>query len=148
MMRVRPTEIAFLAGVIALTSAPMFGCVAVDGGAVEFRWVLRDRAGEPLECDQTPIASVRLVLSGQDANNKNHNPCVDKAYCEPHCDTHIGTTEFAIPPGRYQMQLQPLDAQKRALKLTDGVDVAAAVLREVSHGEVTDLNVHLIVVGQ
>lgn len=123
------------------------GCVTIEGGAVEARWVLRNTRGVAVDCadEVAQIAAIRFALlpvaSGDD-------PCAVGDACRFSCRSGVGTTPFVIPAGRYAISLRPLDADGEALALEDGVQVPAAILREVRLGELTNLNVNLIIVDR
>lgn len=133
--------------ILTLLLAATNGCVAIDGGAVEGRWVLRNAEGQEVSCsnDSARIAAIRFVLEPQDGGE---DPCASSGNCKFSCRLGVGTTPFVIPSGMYAMSLGALDEADTPLGLEDGVTVPAALLRTVRFGQVTNLNVSLIIVDR
>lgn len=123
------------------------GCIQIEGGAVEARWVLRTPSGNAVTCqdDRARIDWVRFVLSPQP---EGVDPCFDDERCAFSCDRGVGTTPFFIADGDYAIALQPLDAEEIPLTEQDGVSVPAPLIRQVRAGQSTSLFVNLIVVDR
>jgi hypothetical protein len=124
------------------------GCIEIDGGAVEARWVLRTNSGIALTCDddRARIDAIRFILDLQNEEANGADPCGDDPRCEFRCERGVGTTPFFIPDGMYAISLQVLDANATALGPRDGVIVPSALVRQVRTGQLTNLNVNLIIV--
>jgi hypothetical protein len=122
----------------------VIGCVDVDGGAVEARWDLRDISGMRIDCQKAAIAKMGFALVPE----LGADPCAQEARCTFSCERGVGTTPFIIPEGEYAMTIQAVDAEGRVLGLVDGVTAPAAVVRQVVTGQLTDLNVNLIIVSR
>lgn len=129
------------------TLALAAGCVPIDGGAVEARWVLRNVGGIAVSCDasEAQISAIRFELVPQDSGD---DPCLDERSCRFPCDSGVGTTHFVIPEGRYAISLRPLDATGEPLTTQDGIQVPAPIIREVRAGQITNLNANLIIVNR
>jgi|GEM_PF-6411065 hypothetical protein len=152
MMKLFSTYVIGVTGIIGLSA-----CVAIDGGAVEVGWQLRNASTEVpsrhLDCSETSFDSVRLELQPSDstlASPCTTAPCSETNCCLFRCDQEIGVTGFVIPPGHYSMQITATLAenqgQERSLESSNGVTTPAPVVREVRTGEVTALGVNLIIV--
>lgn len=135
-----------------LTIALSSGCVQIDGGAVEVRWDLqyggRDctsgtlcRRGNRISCLTAQVGAVQLRLSPSDGQS---DPC-DSERCRFGCDRKVGTTTFFVPEGEYAMSLIVLDQDMAEIPI-DEVSVPAPLVRQVREGELTNLNVNLIIV--
>ena len=144
------------------------GCVEVDGGALEVRWDIRDEDVGRINCDiarqRVGLASLRLSAvpltdtpssadggSSSDGSAGANDLCAVDDRCTFACDTAgddvlLGITPFFLPGGRYLIRSVGLDGDGSALTSARGLVTPAAVVRQVNSGEVTDLNVNLIVV--
>jgi hypothetical protein len=117
--------------------------VAVNGGAVELAWTVRTEDGRPVVNPATQgIASVRLCL--QDCAVMDGSLCTGETLCPFQTfpfDRFRGATDFAIAPGRKKLwiTLGCTDSQVTAV-----VTVPEPLLREVTKGDVTELNALLI----
>lgn len=123
------------------------GCIEIEGGAVEARWVLRTPSGNAVTCqdERARIDWVRFVLSPRP---EGADPCFDDERCAFSCERGVGTTPFFIPEGEYAISLQPLDVDQNPLSEQDGVSVPAPLIRQVRTGQSTSLFVNLIVVDR
>lgn len=141
-----------LAALLALTGA-WGGCVEVDGGALEARWDLRDGRGARIGCPGARQAvgldqmELRLTPVGG-----GDDPCAGDERCRFVCDQSadnilLGQTPFFVPDGEYAISSRGLKQDGTPLSPSDGVVAPSAVVRRVVSGEVTDLNVNLIIVS-
>ena len=140
-------------------------CEAVNGGSVEIRWDIRNVRGERIGCDSDGDqkgARQRLKLERLYFQLKltpqggGEDPCRTGDACRFECTTGAneilpGTTPFTIPEGEYLMTSQavgyaPGSPTALILAAEQGVVAPPQVLRTVSEGEITDLNVNLIIV--
>ena len=130
-----------------------FSCVQVDGGAVEAGWDLRfpdgrrtDDDGNSVSCTQTGMDRMVLVLQPMAGGV---DPCVGQSHCQFSCSSQgVGTTDFVIPPAEYSISLHVVDKAGKSLASVDGVVTPGPVVRQVSTGEITSLNVNLIIVSR
>ncbi len=127
------------------------GCVDVQGGAIEARWDIRNKLGERIGCAKAEqnvgLSTLRFKLEpaggGQD-------PCDGDSRCLFSCtgaegDVVLGSTPFFVPEGNYAISTLCLDATGAALTPSNGVISPSPVVRTVWEGEVTDLDVNLII---
>ena len=118
-------------------------CVAVDGGAVELEWTVRTEDALPTSCQTEAIATVSLCV--QDCDQVTGGACTGAEIC-PYasfsCDRLHGATGFTIPPGRKALRITATCADGRAAQAR----VPEPVVRDVSEGNVTELNALLIAV--
>ena len=137
----------------------MSGCVSIDGGAVEARWDLQfggdtctaPGASDPLcqrghrvSCALGNVGFVEVVL---DALSGHEDPCDrEGAPCRFSCEDLVGTTTFFIPEGDYAISLRARDRAGVALGPGDGIALPAPVVRQILKGELTNLDVNLIIV--
>jgi hypothetical protein len=123
------------------------GCADVRGGAVEARWFLRNGQGEIKECAELKIQSVRCVLEPVAGGP---DPCASEASCLFECTRTLAgaVTGFVIPEGSYGIALGVVDQDGQLLGPQDGVAAPAPVVRQVREGQVTGLNVNLIIVDR
>ena len=144
--------VAATIGTMGLVSA---GCNTIDGGAVEGRWVVRDSQGRPLECENTPMAFIRLAMrpiagEGDPCTRQSPaaNSCGPNGCCAFDCVGRdgVGATPFVIPEGDYAIVLEPLDSNRMVLGPQDGIIVPPTTIRTVTSGAVTNLNVSLVIV--
>ena len=109
------------------------GCVDINGGAVELRWEIGQVDGSKTTCGETQVARVRLCATPEDGGAALCNDWL--------CSDYQGATAFDIPSGRYALSIAPL--------CTDGSTPSAAVpapiVRDISNGDVAQLNTLLIV---
>jgi len=125
--------------------ATLGGCVDIEGGAIEARWTLRNGQGERLRCDDPAVgaSTVRLrLLPEPDGDDR----CAELAYCRFACTDELAVTPFVIPQGTYAIGIELLTAEGRALGPADGVRTPALLLRRVATGELTSLNVSLVLI--
>ncbi|MBK8481599.1 MAG: hypothetical protein IPL40_10535 [Proteobacteria bacterium] len=129
--------------VVALVA--LDGCVAINGGAIEARWTLRNAQGERLRCDDPAVTvdKVRLRLLPEPSGDDS---CATADYCRFDCSDEVGVTPFVIPAGTYATGIELLAADGRALGPSAGVRTPALLLRQVAVGELTNLNVSLVLI--
>lgn len=128
-------------------------CVAVDGGAVEAGWDLRfpdgrrtDDNGDSVSCSKSGLAQMALTLTPVDGGD---DPCADIESCRFPCSSQgVGTTDFQIPPGEYAISLEVLDASGAPQGPESGIVSPGPVVRDVVLGQITSLNVNLIIVDR
>lgn len=150
-------------GLLAVT-----GCAQVDGGAVEIRWDIRDANGGRIGCDgDVDDKGARQVLKLDrlyfrlevtQTTGEQKDLCQGDDRCQFECtasttEIMVGTTPFFIPPGDFLIgsHAEGVATGASDLKtLGPAQDVVAPrpVLRQVMQGQVTDLNVNLIIVGR
>lgn len=151
------TKRALAIFVTLVTAGPsLSACVAIDGGAVEVGWQLRDANAEAqirhLNCSETSFDSVRLLLLPIDPSALTEEDpcastlCVGGDCCLFRCAQESGVTGFVIPPGHYSMAIRATTPEGVVLESNDGITTPAPVVREVRVGEVTALGVNLIIV--
>jgi hypothetical protein len=116
-------------------------CVAIDGGAVELAWTVRTEDARRTDCATQGIATVNLCLRGCDV--VVNGACTGTTQCPllsfP-CDRSHGATDFSISPGRKELWITASCASGQ----TADVQVPESIIRDVSKGEVTQLNALLI----
>ncbi len=139
-------------------------CQPVEGGAVEIRWDIRNVKGERIGCDgDSEDRGARQVLKMDRLyfqlrllpTGGNEDPCLVGDDCRFECTTGPseilpGTTPFTIPEGEYLMTSYAwgysATAGTRLFAAEQGVVAPPPVQRRVAEGEITDLNVNLIIV--
>ena len=110
------------------------GCVDINGGAVELRWEIRQTDGNKTDCSDTLVAEVQLCATPVDS--------VGSGYCEQWtCSDYQGSTGFSIVPGRYALAIKPVCADGS----TALASVPDAIVRDISNGNVAELNTLVIV---
>ena len=148
---------------MALCFALLPGCVDVQGGAIEARWDIRNKLGERIGCEKaaktTRLAKLHFKLTpivGAD------DPCCIKpAQTAGQCDTRdgrctftcegaegdmvLGSTPFMVPEASYAISTEVLDNADEPLTPADGVISPSPIVRFVREGEVTDMDVNLII---
>jgi hypothetical protein len=139
-------RILFLAVALAADS-----CVSIDGGAVEASWLVVGVDGHAItrcDCADPRIDSVRLKLVGVSGGVNGTEPCRDRGSCRFSCERRTGATPFDIPPGEYLMSLVAVDAAGQDLDAGERRVLAPApVLRDVVHGQPTQLDALALVAG-
>jgi hypothetical protein len=150
----------------ALLLAPLLlaGCVEVNGGAVEAGWDLRiPKNGQRIGClgDSSIQGAVqrlglaRLLMELKlEPTTEGSNPCDGDARCSFECNTRadqvlFGLTPFFIPEGEYAFSTRAVgidDAGTRRELTAADLVTPMPVVRKVVEGEVTDLDVNLIIV--
>lgn len=116
----------------ALIAASVFtsaGCVPIDGGAVEFGWLIRDESGQGLSCEDARIAEVRL---------NDRDPGGEINAFDFDCDDKHGSTDFVLAEGRHLFTIEALTAPGRPAA---SVAVPNPISAQVRTGEVTDLQI-------
>lgn len=130
------------------------GCVKIEGGAVEFSWVIRSKSGSAITdcgCSSPPIATVRLrlelvtIVEGSivDAGAQGTPmPCAGNAQCDFPCARQTGSTPFNIPETRvderYLVSIVAVGTDARELTEVE-VKAPAPILREVVRGQPTEV---------
>jgi hypothetical protein len=127
--------------------------VDVNGGAVELSWSIHKTDGTQSSCAEANLAQVALCLRSCDAfaaglcrRQLPDGTLVDDMQCPFvtfSCDRLHGSTAFEIPPGRKELWIRPLCANATVLATAQ---VPESLLRDVTEGEVTELNALLITV--
>ncbi|MEK6606637.1 MAG: hypothetical protein AABZ30_03150 [Myxococcota bacterium] len=130
---------ALLAALTGMTTA----CVSIDGGAIEVGWEIRGPEGS-VPCDEAGIARVRLRIDRTGDDGANSSDRLDGFRCGDGLRGSV-TTDFDVAPGRYLLSIEALDAGGDTIGPDRGVCVPPPIEREVKDGEVTDLDVMLIV---
>ncbi len=120
-------------------------CVEIDGGAVESGWTLRDNQGNLIDCAQAQLAFFRFSL---EPLGGAVDPCEGNESCQFSCDKGRGITAFIIPEGRYAISLVAMGESRMPLGPQEGVIAPAPIERHVRTGEITDMNVNLIIVNR
>ena len=109
-------------------------CVDINGGAVELRWEIRKTDGRKSDCSETQVSQVRLCATPVGSTGS--------AVCDEWtCSDYQGSTGFDIAPGRYALAITPVcsDGSKPS------ASVPEPVVRDISNGNVAELNTLLIV---
>ena len=136
---------------LALTFALVSGCVDVQGGALEARWDIRNKLGERIGCDKAAasvgLSKLRFKVAPLDGAD---DPCETDDRCLFLCegaegDVVLGSTPFMVPAASYAISTVVLDSGGTILTPSDGVISPSPVVRTVREGEVTDMDVNLII---
>jgi hypothetical protein len=120
------------------------GCVAVNGGALELAWFVRTDLGDQADCGKDNLATVAVYA--QPCDDTGGGGCAG-ADAPPapvqtfDCDRGRGSTDFSIAPGRVMIWIAAKCANGDD---APGVTVPEPVLRDVTKGDVTELNALLI----
>ena len=122
------------------------GCVAVDGGAVELSWDIRQADGMALDdaCDASRIAQVGLCARRCDDDAVPAGVCQGALVCPKaqwSCGDFSGATEFDLPEGPTELFIE---AYCQDGSRAQGVQVPAPIVRSISKGRVSQLNALLI----
>jgi hypothetical protein len=153
------TALVFLTGALGLG-----GCVTINGGAIDFSWIVYCASG-PRPSSATcscsaraaALSRVRLTVVGL-ADGAATDLCVGNAGCDVAASGQSGTTGFFIPPGDYAISLVPLDANGTPLggpDCTPGVpdggqgdcwETPAPLRETIVLGQTIQLNALIIVV--
>jgi hypothetical protein len=119
-------------------------CIQVDGGAVEFSWVVQSRTGAAITdcgCAEPAIKTIRLVLVGVGGGVAGHRPCDGTAQCDFPCQRQTGSTAFDIRETHaseaYEISVATLDSNGVEIP-ADQVMSPAPILRGVVRGQVTE----------
>jgi hypothetical protein len=129
------------------------GCVAVNGGAVELSWIIRESDGSQADCsdDTVNVATVALCVRSCDAigpgGECTSSSGTDDVVCPTaafECQDHRGNTPFEIPPGRKELWIRVSCAGTGGA--TPNVTLPGSLIRDVVEGEVTELDALLITV--
>ena len=119
------------------------GCVEINGGAVEVPWTVFAEDGRgainDCNCTEPAIMFVRLKLEAPLGAPDQPDPCAGSAACRFSCQRKTGATPFMIPPGTYQMSIEPETAD--GLPIDPGlVMVPAPITRDVVRGAAAELD--------
>lgn len=90
-------------------ASSVFGCVEINGGAVEVSWAIFSRDGRAIRdcsCAEPSIGFVRLQLVSE--ADPTIQPCAGVAACRFSCGRQTGATPFMVPPGQYLMSVIPV----------------------------------------
>ena len=128
-----------------LLSALLGGCVAIEGGAVEFTWSLRTFEGKPIDvdegCAESEVGAIRLCWSGI-----GEGDCLPGQFRDFACSGQTGTTLFEIPEGPTRFRILPIcDDEIPAEQQT--FEVPADIVRTVRNGQVVTLDALLVVIS-
>jgi len=117
------------------------GCVGINGGAVELAWSVRTVDALPADCDMQHLATISLCV--QACDDDAGAACTGATMCPFDtfsCTRLRGATDFDVAPGKKRLWI--------TVACADGspadVFVPEAVLRDVTRGDVTELNALLI----
>jgi hypothetical protein len=130
---------------LGLTLAQASGCVDVQGGAVELSWDIRRLDGESLAspvCETSGIDTVGLcVRTCDDTGCNGVAECPIRTWA---CDRFHGITLFEVEEGRKELWIEP--------RCSNGALANAVIpdplVRDITKGDVTQLNALLIAVRQ
>lgn len=123
--------------------------MALEGGAAELQWVVRDTTQRARKCNDVGIAYIRLsiVRSTEDGDEDLClRPDIDVGRCTFECSVGRGDTPFKIPEGWYRFGLSVLDEERREIS-AEKVNIPPPIFRRVLHGEMLDLGVWQITVN-
>jgi len=77
------------------------------------------------------------------------DPCATIESCRFPCSSQgVGTTDFQIPPAEYAISLEVLDSGGTPQGPESGIVSPGPVVRDVVLGQITSLNVNLIIVDR
>jgi hypothetical protein len=119
------------------------GCVGVNGGAIELAWTVRTDDARTADCEMQNIDKVGIYVQPCDDGGlggcagPDASPSPVQAF---DCTRLRGSTDFSIPPGRKKIWIAALCSDGSAAAVT----VPEPILREVTKGDVTELNALLI----
>jgi hypothetical protein len=136
---------------LAVGLAGTVGCVRIDGGSVEFSWVLRTADGRAIGdcgCSNPPVANVRLNLRLVSAAGTDEGamPCAGRTQCQFSCPRQTGATPFDIPETKPdQMYLISIDALAADGTALSAIKTPPPVARSVVRGQPTDMGALLLV---
>lgn len=119
------------------------GCVAVDGGAVEFSWAVRSFDGSEIGCVLAKIDTVSLCW--RDSIITGSTECLTEASSDFRCDREQGATSFSVPSGEQTLWIEVSCATTGARADRAGYEVPAPIVRTVTNGGIVTLNSLLIV---
>jgi len=129
--------------IVCAAAASGAGCVQVDGGAVEFSWVVQSRTGAAItdcSCAEPAIQTIRLVLIGVGGGVAGYRPCDGTAQCDFPCQRQTGSTAFDVRETArgeaYEISVVTVDSSGVEIP-PDQVMSPAPILREVVRGQVT-----------
>jgi hypothetical protein len=127
---------------VPLAAGALAGCVDISGGAVELSWGITKPNGDIVrDCAGVGLAKVRL--EGYAAPGPCGGPGTSPAFlAEWPCSEFHGSTEFNIAEGRYCMFITPVCAN---VADTPSASVPSPIVRQITLGEVAQLNALLIV---
>jgi hypothetical protein len=126
---------------MVVSASCVAGCVAIDGGAIELAWTVRTLDARPADCQTQRIDTVSLCI--QDCDTSDAGVCSGETRCpfvSFSCTRLRGTTDFNVSPGRKRLWITATCQNGAAAD----VEVPEAVVRDVTRGDVTELNALLI----
>ncbi len=139
--------------ILGLTSA---ACVQVDGGAVEFSWLIRDFDGSAAGCNlksdannsalDDDIAEVRICWEAAPDGSDLAQVCSAGFSDAFPCGEFHGVTGFEIEQGRTAIWVEPVCDSGQSPP-ADRFEVPAPIVRDIDDGAVATLNALLIVVA-
>jgi hypothetical protein len=119
-------------------------CIQVEGGAVEFSWVVQSRTGAAITdcgCADPAIKTIRLVLVGIGGSVAGYRPCEGGAQCDFPCQRQTGSTAFDIretgSAEAYEISVVTIDSDGAEIP-PEQVMSPAPILRGVVRGQVTE----------
>jgi hypothetical protein len=118
------------------------GCVAVDGGSIELAWTVRTEDGRACECETPGVQTVSVCIQGC-AMSDEVGTCQGETVCPLEtfpCTRGRGSTGFSVAPGRTRIWI----TASRGDAGMSGITVPEALLRDITKGDVTELNALLI----
>jgi len=118
--------------------AGLAGCVDVNGGAVEFKWEIREEDGTGSSCGVTEVDRVRVL--GEPTADSNGTITGEMFDYDWPCSDYKAATEFVIQPGRYAIRIEPVCRGT----LVPVATVPQPIVRDISNGYVAELNTLLI----
>jgi hypothetical protein len=126
---------------LALGIMTMTACVNVEGGAVELAWTIHDsQTGQPVSCSQSGIGQVVLHIDSPSVMEHSARKFA--------CDQNRGSSFFDITPSpttSFAIDVR-CDDTTQATPNAMLYLVPQPIVREVTSGEMTDLDVLLITV--
>lgn len=96
-----------------------------------------------MSCKLALVDSIKLVL---DPVGGGDDPCQGSSRCKFRCNELLGTTRFFVPEADYAISLRAVDRDGELLDQADGVTTPAPLVYSVRKGELTNMNVNLIIV--
>jgi hypothetical protein len=119
------------------------GCVDVRGGSIEVPWAIFAHDGRGVindcSCADPTIAAVRLALAAPVGAPPVADPCEGVAGCQFACGRKIGATPFFIPPGSYQISIEPIGADGTPIPM-NLVATTSSMPAQVVFGQPSELD--------
>jgi hypothetical protein len=120
--------------------------VNVDGGAVEFSWVLQTPLGNAVSrcsCSEPRVASVQLALTPAEGEIGTQ---AEPRFFTFACEARTGTTPLSIPEGFYDTRIVALSPEGEDL-VDRGVVTPAPIRRAIVWGKPAELGALQIITG-